>query len=111
MQYHRGLLHHHSHGWGGLLKVAAKVGASIVFEVVGEFLRGAPQTGQGLRGYFDFLFDSGKKIAETFSGPKITVIFKGGQVVIDKKKIPQSGGGFDSFFNGLSRGLAITGNT
>jgi hypothetical protein len=48
MQYHRGLLHQRSHGWGALAKIAAKVAEPIVGQVVGGLLGGAPQTGQGI---------------------------------------------------------------
>jgi hypothetical protein len=48
MQYHQGLLHQRSHGWGAIAKIAAKVAAPVVAQVVGGLLGGA-QTGQGIQ--------------------------------------------------------------
>jgi hypothetical protein len=59
--------------------------------MVGGLLGGASQRGQGFGGYIDFLFNSGKKIAETFSGHKIPGTLKDGKLVFDKNAIPQSG--------------------
>jgi hypothetical protein len=89
MQYHRDLLHQHSHGWGALAKIAAKVAAPIVGQVVGGLLGGA-QTGQGFfdsmfnprkapgGGYMDFIFNAEKGITETFTGQKVPGHFKNG---------------------------------
>jgi hypothetical protein len=66
-------------------------------------LLGGTQTGQRLggiienkqtgHGYLDFLFNTGKGIAETFSGHRIPVSSKGVKLVFDKKVIPQPGRG------------------
>jgi hypothetical protein len=116
MQYHRGLLHQRGHGWGAIGKMVAKVAAPVVAQVVGGLLGGAQtQTGQGFfdgkpgSGFMDFLFNSGKKVAETISGQKIPGHMKNGKLVLDKKVFAQSGKGFDSFVNGLSRGIGFTG--
>jgi hypothetical protein len=118
MQYHHGLLHQRGHGWGVLAKIAAKVAAPIVGQVVGGLLGGA-QTGQGFfdplfkpqtgHGYLDFLFNSGKKIAEAFSGQKVPGTFKNGKLVFDKNAFPQSGRGWNTFIKSLNRGLGFTG--
>ena len=60
MQYHRGLLHKHGHGWGALAKIAAKAAAPILGQVVGGLL-GGTQTGQGIQtghGSLDSLFNA-----------------------------------------------------
>jgi hypothetical protein len=110
MQYHRGLLHQRGHGWGALAKIAAKVAAPFVGQVVGRLL-GGTQTGHGIQtghGYSDFLFNDAKGIAQTFSGHKIPISSKGGKLVLDKKAIGQSGQGWNSFVKGLSRGTGVT---
>jgi hypothetical protein len=88
---------------------------------VGGLLGGAPQTGKGFfypifnprkpigGGYMGFLFKAGKGIAETFSGQKAPGSFKNGKFVLDKKAIPQSNRGSDSFVKGLSRDVGFTG--
>jgi hypothetical protein len=87
---------------------------------VGGLLGGAPQTGEGFfdsifnhrkpvgGGYVDFLFSAGKGIAETFGGQNVPGNFKNGKFVLDKKAIPQSGQGWNSFVKGLSRGTGVS---
>ena len=133
MQYHRGLLHQRGHGgWGGLAKVVAKVAAPIVGQVVSGLIGGNSQTGQGIGGMFDFMFNAGKKIAEWSTGQKLPISSKGGKIEIDHQYInnlenkhkqsgkgglavwrdlgPQSGRGWqDSLIKGLTRGVGFTG--
>jgi hypothetical protein len=72
-------------------------------------LVGAPQTGQGLKGYLNFWLNSGKKIAETFTGQNIPCTFQDGKLVLDKNVIALSGKGWNSFIKGLNRGVGFTG--
>jgi hypothetical protein len=70
MQYHRGLLHQHGHGWGDLLRVGAKAVAKAVakhaipaaVQAVGGLMENKQQTGEGF---------IGRKISCTLKGRKV----------------------------------------
>jgi hypothetical protein len=57
----------------------------------------------------DFLFNSGKKIAEAFTGQKVPGTFKNGKLVFDKNAFLQSGRRWNSFIKSLHRGVGFTG--